>query len=1379
MRLPPTAARWRQLIAASVASTLLILGLALPASAAAPQAAAPTPKKNVQALCGKATPGKFGCFALRRTDVAARRGLQPLVTPDGYGPADLASAYAIPPGGGAGQTVAIVDAFDNPNAEADLAVYRAQFGLPECTTANGCFRKVDQRGGTDYPEPDAGWAGEIALDIQMVSAVAPLAHILLVEADDNLTENLAASVDEAVALGAKYVSNSYGSGYTSTPGSGEDPSEVTDFDPHYNHPGVAVVASSGDDDYGVSYPAASQYVTSVGGTTLVPDGSSRGWGESVWHNSFGGPGSGCSLFEAKPSWQTDSGCGMRTLTDVSAVADPETGVAVYNTFQAGGWAVYGGTSASSPIVAAMFANAGTPVAGTYPSSYPYAASSGLNDITAGNNGSCTPAYLCTAGAGYDGPTGLGTPNGLAAFTTGPHGTLSGTVTNSSTSAPLAGATVTAGDATGLTDSAGRYTLSVPVGTYDVTAAAFGFGSVTRSGVVVAEDATVTEDFALAPVPSSTVSGVIRDGSGQNWPLYATINVDGVPGGPVFTNPFTGAYSLTLPQGTTYQLNISANYPGYQAVAQDVTVGSANQTVNVSVPINATTCNAPGYAVARNGLTEAFNSTSTPPGWTVVNNGGTGVWRFDDPGNRTNLTGGSGGFAIIDSDNAGSGATQDSSLVTPIIDLTGKTAPSIGFDNDYRSFFNGVADVDLSIDGGTTWTNLWHQTTLNQRGPMHIELPIPSAANQPQVQVRFHYYQASFAWWWEVDNVFVGSRTCVPTPGGLVAGLVTDANTRAGIVGAVVTSVAKTDENATTSATPDDPFLTDGFYWMFSSLTGRRTFSAEKANYTTKTKAVNVGANKVTQASFNLAAGRITINPASVSKTVNWQGSATQTLTVRNTGGASATVKLSEIPGGVIFLTAQGAAVNRVTGKYSPRSLHGQTATGTRPANNKPAAAPWTAIADYPTVVQDNSVVVLDGKVYSAFGFDGAGDLSSMYVYNPDSGAWSPVASAADTREKPAMASIFGKIYASGGWGADGSPDGKTEIYDPASNSWTTGAANPKPYAGSGTAVLGGKMYAVGGCSATACGNTDVMAYDPAANAWTQVAAYPETVAWESCGAIGGKLYCAGGTTDAGSITNGYVYDPGDNAWTPIADLPTDLWGSGYTTADNKLLISGGVTAGNTAITNEGFQYDPASGGWSTLPASNNSLYRGGSACGFYKIGGSPGGQFVPPVASSEVLPGLVNCAEATDVPWLTETPTSLTLAPGGSATVQVKVDASVPEITQPGTYSASLSVSTNTPYSVPAVQVTMTVKPPPTWGKITGTVTGPSGAIAGATVQVNGKNTHFTLKTDAGGRYQIWLDVNNNPLQVICAKDGYQPQVKTARITKGGTTTLDFNLLRA
>ncbi len=330
--------------------------------------------------------------------------------PLGYGPSSLRRAYGLPPGRGSGRTVAIVDAYDNPNAESDLATYRATFGLPSCTTANGCFRKVNQNGGTRYPNADSGWAAEISLDLDMVSAICPQCHILLVEASSASVRDLGTAVNRAVSLGARFVSNSYGA---------EESSSDTSYDGQYfNHKGVAITVSAGDGGYATAYPASSRYVTAVGGTSLRSSSTARGYTETAWGSSSGqngGTGSGCSGYDAKPSWQADTGCSRRTIADVSAVADPDTGVAVYDTYQSGGWAVYGGTSASSPIIAATYAIAGTPLSTSYPSSYPYSRQSALNDVTSGTNGSCSRSYLCTAGPGYDGPTGLGTPNGYAAF----------------------------------------------------------------------------------------------------------------------------------------------------------------------------------------------------------------------------------------------------------------------------------------------------------------------------------------------------------------------------------------------------------------------------------------------------------------------------------------------------------------------------------------------------------------------------------------------------------------------------------------------------------------------------------------------------------------------------------------------------------------------------------------------------------------------------------------------------------------------------------------------------------------------------------------------------------------------------------------------------
>ena len=278
--------------------------------------------------------------------------------------------------------------------------------------ANGCFRKVSQTGSTSaLPSPDSGWAGEISLDLDMVSAICPNCHITLVEATSSSIANLGKSVNEAVALGAKFVSNSYG---------GAESSAVTGYDSSYfDHPGVAITASAGDSDYdGGSYPATSKYVTAVGGTSLTRSSTARGWSESVWNTTSysEGTGSGCSRYIAKPSFQSGvaTACSNRAEADVSAVADPATGVAVYQTYGGSGWAVYGGTSAAAPIIASVYALAGVPSTST-PNADPYAHTGNLNDVTSGSNGTCG-APLCTAGTGWDGPTGLGTPNGTAAFT---------------------------------------------------------------------------------------------------------------------------------------------------------------------------------------------------------------------------------------------------------------------------------------------------------------------------------------------------------------------------------------------------------------------------------------------------------------------------------------------------------------------------------------------------------------------------------------------------------------------------------------------------------------------------------------------------------------------------------------------------------------------------------------------------------------------------------------------------------------------------------------------------------------------------------------------------------------------------------------------------
>ena len=397
----------RILRAAVLGVVVAAVGLVTAPAAQAAPASAPSSHVHV---CGAAPRGAASCNAIRN-DAAPSAARNAVAAPAGYGPADLVNAYRLPSStAGSGQTIAIVDAYDDPNAEKDLGVYRSQYGLKACTTANGCFRKLNQTGGTTAPRSNGGWAQEISLDLDMASAVCPNCDLLLVEASSASMTDLGTAVNTAVSKGATVVSNSYGGAETSSD-SAYDAS-------YFRHPGVAITASSGDAGYGVEYPAASPSVTAVGGTTLTKASSTRGWTETAWSSA----GSGCATTENQPTWQSSRTditrvCTARAVADVSAVADPNTGVAVYDSYRyqgTAGWLVFGGTSVSAPVIAGVYALAGN-ASTLSDGSFPYTHAGSLFDVTSGTNGSCGGTALCTAGTGWDGPTGLGTPNGTGAF----------------------------------------------------------------------------------------------------------------------------------------------------------------------------------------------------------------------------------------------------------------------------------------------------------------------------------------------------------------------------------------------------------------------------------------------------------------------------------------------------------------------------------------------------------------------------------------------------------------------------------------------------------------------------------------------------------------------------------------------------------------------------------------------------------------------------------------------------------------------------------------------------------------------------------------------------------------------------------------------------
>ena len=487
------------------------------------------PRRGHRPVCDDQGPGFARCHAHVVTDdKGAALPFLSAASPAAVSRANLLAAYNLPADGGQGVTVAVVDAYDNPTAESDLAYFRSQSGLPACTTGSGCFKKVNQNGvQSNYPPSNVGWAGEIALDLDAVSLICPNCQILLVEANDAFGSNLAFSVATAASLGASVISNSYGAP--------DNSSSTQALNRYYTQPGVALFASTGDTGMGASFPATASGVTAVGGTTLVASATAaRGWVESAWGvaDGGGGGGSGCSVKVPKPTWQTDATCVMRMEADISADADPNTGILVYdsNYSGSGAWYQYGGTSLASPLVAAIYALTGRASAdGSLSWRYPAA----FYDVTSGVNGSCSGSYYCNAGAGYDGPTGNGTPNGglLGQTFTLSAVPSSAAVSVNGTTAVTVSTALKAGDASGVALSVkglpagvtGTFSQGVvdagTVSTITLTASASASASIgtytyTLTGVGASRTATATGSV-------SVLSDIIWTGVPLNQTLEAT------------------------------------------------------------------------------------------------------------------------------------------------------------------------------------------------------------------------------------------------------------------------------------------------------------------------------------------------------------------------------------------------------------------------------------------------------------------------------------------------------------------------------------------------------------------------------------------------------------------------------------------------------------------------------------------------------------------------------------------------------------------------------------------------------------------------------------------------------------------------------------------
>jgi len=483
---------------------------------------------------------------------------------------------------------------------------------------------------------------------------------------------------------------------------------------------------------------------------------------------------------------------------------------------------------------------------------------------------------------------------------GDTGTLAGQVTDAYTSNGISGALVSVSNPTTTvgttTDVMGYYTRTLAVSTYDITASAYGYQPITMSNVDVFSGTTTTVDFSLTPEDLHTVDGTVTDGT-THWPLYAHVSISGDPINPpvtgLWTDPATGYYSVTLAEGITYTFNVEAWVPGY--LPESVAVGplSGDLTVDVALDADLIACQAPGYS-AGTALDEQFDTWPLPVGWTIVNNGGDCEWQAGSSDGDSNNTGGTGNYADADSDACGIGTSMDTELWTPVLDLGAFSTAEIEFKSDMYWYSSDLYDVDLSLDGGTTWpTNLLHRDGASYRGPETINLALTGAAGDNDVRLRFRY-QGNWDFWWQVDDVIVFDPTvsCTPDPGGLVVGNVYDDNTLNALNGAMVENEAGFVVEAV--ETPLDDAVDDGFYTLFSPV-GSQVFTATMVGgYGPDVDSVNVVMGHTVSHNFYVPAPSISVAPTSLEITLAEGYSATLPLELINAGAFSTPFELVEV-----------------------------------------------------------------------------------------------------------------------------------------------------------------------------------------------------------------------------------------------------------------------------------------------------------------------------------------------------------------------------------------------------------------------------------------------------------------------------------------------------
>jgi hypothetical protein len=807
------------------------------------------------------------------------------------------------------------------------------------------------------------------------------------------------------------------------------------------------------------------------------------------------------------------------------------------------------------------------------------------------------------------------------------GTLEGTVTEADSGTPISGVKITAGPSETVTDGVGHYQILLPIGTYDVTASKFGLISGVATGVEILADQTTTQDFALGLAPHVLLNGVVKDGSGAGWPLYAKIRVTGPPEFPpaeLFSDPVTGYYGLTLVADVDYTLSTEAVVPGYEPDERTLHLSSSaaerpdGVVEIIELEIDTTTCKAPGYGLDADGLSERFNEGKLPPGWNVVNSGGGLGWTIHtgaDPCGLFdgNLTGGVGAFALVNSHCEGE-VSEDTELVTPSVDLSSLASVQIRFDQDFNGgfpAFGEIADVDVSIDGGTSWSNVLHQTVA-AAGPNTQSVDITGlAAGESDVRARFHYYNAFAALWWQVDDVILGQTVCAAREGGLVVGQVFDANTGMGLNGALVTNAPGPSQ--THSFSTGDPAHPDGLYVLFSE-SGAQTITAAQALYAGESKPATVVPNGAQRVDFHLDAGSFTASPRPISVRVDPGGSEVRTLTLDNGGALAADFDIAEL-------------------YVPPAPGEGLVHEGSSEAGN--------VVNAYPTG--------LDAPWGIAFDAD-SGDLwiSNSALFAGDDREYRFLTDGTNT----------GETIDDSSWIADFAADG---AYNPRTEKiWRVNVGGDNC------------IHEIDPVSRTVSGNRICpsfgtsqrgLAYDPVTDSyysgsWTDGVVHH----FDAEGALLDSAY-------VGIAVSGLAFDSSNGRLYALANHDVLLGFDVYVLdTRNHYAVLGAffVTSGGTPVLSPnggaGMEIDCNGHLW-LIDSVSKTLY--------------------------EVETGTSGACGFLDIPWLTENPEGATVAPHTGQPVVCTFDAAG---LSPGLRQGILRIHTNTPYSVPSVPVSLTVR---------------------------------------------------------------------------------------